>query len=92
MPRARRTRSLIPYTWVPQVYLKMLAASPVSSAIAAAVRRVARVGPHLDTSVMAPMASAPAKTAAATCTWLTTVCAVPGWSFGATPARMHAAP
>ena len=92
MPRARRTRSLIPYTWVPQVYLKMLAASPVSSAIAAAARLVARVGPHLDTSVMAPVSSAPAKTAAATCTWLTAVCAVPGWSFGATPARMHAAP
>jgi hypothetical protein len=66
MPRPSRTRSLTPYSWVPQVSLKTTAASAVSDAIAAAARRVAWVGPYLATSVMAPIASAPATMAAAT--------------------------
>lgn len=56
----------------------MPAARAVSSAIAAAARLVARVGPHLATSSMAPTASAPARIAATTCTWLMSVGGVPG--------------
>jgi hypothetical protein len=56
----------------------MLAARAVSSAIAAAARRAARVGPHLATSSIAPTASAPASIAATTCTWLMNVGGVPG--------------
>ena len=66
IPRASSARSLSPYTPVPQVSLKKPAASPVSSAIATATRRATRVGPYLATSVIAPMSSAPARTAAAT--------------------------
>jgi hypothetical protein len=56
----------------------MPAARAVSSAIAPAARLVALAGPNLATSSMAPMASAPARIAATTCTWLTNVGGVPG--------------
>jgi hypothetical protein len=69
----------------------MPAARAVSSAIAAAARLVARVGPNLATSSMAATASAPARIAATTCTWLMNVGGVPGWFFCATPATAQPA-